>query len=183
MVHPHARPISARLQAKDIATMTNGTSTLRRGLALTAVLLGGLAVAGPALAGTCPADKLRPDGSGEKMNATPASNVIDTVLASIDVAKEPAAVQDRLLRLRRLEIKPGGVVPWHSHGNRPAIIYIVQGEIVEYASTCAIPIVHRAGETATETHGTSHWWKNTSHATVVLLSADLFPVRTDEHMM
>jgi quercetin dioxygenase-like cupin family protein len=106
------------------------------------------------------------------------------VLASINLAEEPAAVKDRQLRLRRLEIKPGGVVPWHQHANRPAIIYMVQGEIVEYASTCAVPIVHRAGEVATETHATSHWWKNVGKETVVLLSADLYPVATsDQHMM
>ena len=156
---------------------------MRRGLTLAAVVAGGLALAGPALAGSCPADKLRPDGSGEQMNATPAKDVSDIVLSQVDVAKEPAAVKDRLLRLRQLEIKPGGVVPWHSHGNRPAIIYIVQGEIVEYASTCAVPIVHRAGETSVEMHATAHWWKNTGKETVVLLSADLFPEKSDQHMM
>jgi quercetin dioxygenase-like cupin family protein len=164
--------------------MTNTNTMLRRGLAFAAVLAGGIALAGPAFAGACPADKLRPDGSGEKMNAMQGKDVSDVVLAQIDVAKEPAAVKDRLLRLRRLEIKPGGVVPWHSHGNRPAIIYIVQGEVVEYASTCAVPIVHRTGETATETHATAHWWKNVGRETVVLLSADLLPVKnTDQHMM
>ena len=76
------------------------------------------------------------------------------------------------MRLRRLEIQPGGVVPWHSHGDRPAIIYIVQGEILEYASTCAVPILHKAGEVARETHATAHWWQNKSCSTVVLLSAD-----------
>ena len=39
-------------------------------------------------------------------------------------------------------------MPWHSHGDRPAIIYIAEGEIVEYASNCAVPIVHKAGEIA-----------------------------------
>ena len=163
--------------------MIIANTTLRRALALAAVLVGGIAIAGPAFAGSCPADKLRPDGSGEKMNSTPAKDVSDAVLTSIDLAKEPAAVKDRLLRMRRLEIKPGGVVPWHSHGNRPAIIYIVQGEIVEYASTCAVPIMHHSGETSVETHGTAHWWKNTGNATVVLLSADLFPVAADQHVM
>jgi len=158
--------------------------TVRRGFALAAVLAGGIALAGPAFAGACPVDKLRPDGSGETMNATAAKDVTDTVVALIDIAKEPAAVKDRLLRLRRLEISSGGVVPWHAHANRPAIIYIVQGEIIEYASTCAVPIVHRAGEAATETHATAHWWKNTGSQTVVLLSADLFPTKTsDERMM
>jgi hypothetical protein len=47
-----------------------------------------------------------------------------------------------------------------------------------------VPIVHRAGEAATETHATAHWWKNTGSQTVVLLSADLFPSKApDEHMM
>lgn len=140
-------------------------------------------LADPAFAGSCPADKLRADGSGEKMNSMPAKGVTDNVLASIDLAKEPAAVTDRALRLRRLEIQPGGVAPWHSHGNRPAIIYMIQGEIVEYASTCAVPIVHRAGEVATETHATAHWWKNTGAETVVLLSADFFPTAVSDHHM
>jgi quercetin dioxygenase-like cupin family protein len=163
--------------------MIIASTKFRSGLVLAAVLVGGIALTGPAFAGSCPAYKLRPDGSGEKINATPGKDVSDVVLSSIDLAKEPAAVKDRLLRLRRLEIKPGGVVPWHSHGNRPAIIYIIQGEIVEYASTCAVPIAHRAGETAVETHTTAHWWKNTGAETVVLLSADLFPVNGDQHMM
>lgn len=155
-----------------------------RALMSMALMAGALSIATPAWAGSCPADKMRPDGTGEKMNATPGKDVTDTVLASIDLAKEPADVKGRLLRLRRLEVKPGGVVPWHDHHDRPALIYIVQGEIVEYASTCAVPIVHRAGEVATENHTTAHWWKNTGKQTVVLLSADLFPtVAHDEHMM
>ena len=163
--------------------MTIVHSTPRRGLALASVIATSIAFAGTALAGSCPADSMRPDGSGAKMNATPARDVSDVVHTSIDLATEPAAIKDRQLRLRRLEIKQGGVVPWHSHGNRPAIIYVVQGEVVEYASSCAVPIVHRAGETATETHATAHWWKNNSAGTVVLLSADVFPVESDRHMM
>ena len=163
--------------------MTFGTATMPRGLALAGLIAIGAALSAPAYAGSCPVDKLRPDGGGEKMNTTPAKDVTDAVLASIDVANEPAMVKDRLLRLRKLEVKPGGVVPWHEHANRPAIIYIIQGEIVEYASTCAVPIVHRAGEVATETHATAHWWKNTGKETVVLLSADLYPVASSDHHM
>jgi quercetin dioxygenase-like cupin family protein len=156
----------------------------RRTGALVAAVVVGFAIAAPASAGTCPADKMRPDGTGEKMNATPGKDVTDNVLASIDLAKEPADVKDRLLRLRRLEIKAGGVVPWHEHHNRPAIIYIVQGDVTEYASTCAVPIEHHAGDVAAETHATAHWWKNNGKQTVVLLSADLFPTAShDEHMM
>jgi quercetin dioxygenase-like cupin family protein len=116
-------------------------------------------------------------------NDTPASGVTDTVIASIDVAKEPANIPGRLFRLRRLVVKPGGVVPWHSHGERPAIIYIEKGEVTEYSSTCSVPIVHKAGDATPELHSTSHWWKNTGKVTVVILSADLLPVNADPHMM
>ena len=34
--------------------------------------------------------------------------------------EEAVGVNNRLFRLRRLVVQPGGVVPWHSHGNRPA---------------------------------------------------------------
>ena len=77
--------------------------------------------------------------------------VTDTTLAAIDLEKEPAKIKERQLRFRKLTIEPGGVVPWHSHGDRPAIIYIAEGEIHEYASNCAAPIVHKAGEIRPET--------------------------------
>ena len=59
-------------------------------------------------------------------------------------------------------------MPWHSHADRPAIIYIIEGEIVEYASNCAVPIVHKAGDVVAETPEVSHWWKNLGDKTVVL---------------
>ena len=164
--------------------MTRTTSKFNRRMTMAAVVGAAVAFNSAAHAGSCPADKMRPDGSGEKMSSAPAKDVTDAVLTSIDLAKEPAAVKDRQLRLRRLEIKSGGVVPWHEHANRPAIIYVIKGEIVEYASICAVPIVHHAGEVATETHATAHWWKNLGKETAVLLSADFFPVAaSDQHMM
>jgi quercetin dioxygenase-like cupin family protein len=109
--------------------------------------------------------------------------VTDSILATIQLSEEPAGIHGRQLRLRRLVVEPGGIVPWHSHGNRPAIIYIVEGEITEYANTCAIPILHRAGETAVERNPTAHWWRNTGDRPVVLLSADLFPTTENAHVM
>src|SRR6516165_8539785 len=134
----------------------------------------------PALAGQCPPDKMMTDAT--KPNSTPAIGVTDTVLAAIDLAQEPAKIENRMLRLRRLTIAPGGVVPWHSHGDRPAIIYIVTGEVTEYASNCAVPIIHKGGEVARETHVTAHWWKNTGKETAVLLSADLLHDASDHNM-
>jgi quercetin dioxygenase-like cupin family protein len=152
--------------------------TLLRALAVAAVAT---LAAGAASAGECPADKMGTNLM--KPGATMPEGVSDTVLAAIDLSKEAVAIEDRQFRLRRLEVQPGGVVPWHNHADRPALIYIVQGTITEYSSNCAVPIVHKAGEVAMESIGLSHWWKNTGSETVVLLSADLFHVEEDAHAM
>lgn len=151
----------------------------------TAVFAALVVAAGVAVAGECPADQRVPDGQGQAMGATAPKDVTDVVRASTDLSKEPAHIDGRLFRLRQLEMQPGGIVPWHSHGDRPAMIYIVSGEVVEYASSCAVPIVHRAGDVAPEKHGTSHWWKNTGSTKAVLISVDLFPteMKMDAHTM
>ena len=149
-----------------------------------ATALVGCLAAGSAYAGTCPVDKAVASGSGQPQSSAPASGVTDNVVVFTDLAKEPVNIGDRLFRLRKLVIQPGGVVPWHSHADRPAIITILSGEIIEYASDCSVLIVHKAGESTTETHATAHWWKNTGKEPCVLISADLFhKAKGDEHMM
>jgi quercetin dioxygenase-like cupin family protein len=136
-----------------------------------------------AFAGSCPADKVVASGQGQKPGATMPKGVTDTVLSSVNLAEEPVKLDDHLMRLRRLVIQPGGIVPWHSHGDRPAIIYVVQGQVTEYASSCAVPILHKAGEATAETHLTAHWWKNTGKTTAVLLSADILHDPMDANSM
>jgi len=145
--------------------------TPSRGLLLAALVAGASAMALPALAGECPADQMKPNAR-EAVDLKPVG-VTETVIAMIDVEKEPANIKDRTFRMRRLTVEPGGIVPWHSHGDRPAIIYIIEGEIHEYASNCAGPLVHKAGDVVAETSPVSHWWKNLGDVPVVLISADL----------
>ncbi len=150
--------------------MSNASIHPRAGLRVVATLAAML-VPSLAFAGECPADQQRADA--RQPVAYAARGVTDTVLASIDVSQEPARIAERHFRLRRLVIEPGGIVPWHSHGDRPAIIYIVQGEIMEYASNCAVPITHNAGDVAPEKKGVSHWWQNNTSEPVVLISVDI----------
>jgi quercetin dioxygenase-like cupin family protein len=137
----------------------------------------GLSVAG---AGECPADKVKADARAPVTHA--GKGVTDTVLAAIDLEKEPANIKGRQLRFRKLTIEPGGIVPWHSHDDRPAIIYVAEGEIVEYASNCTDPIVHKAGEIRPESKGTSHWWQNLGNKTVVLFVGDVLHDKNDKNM-
>jgi quercetin dioxygenase-like cupin family protein len=133
-----------------------------------------------AAAGSCPSDKMKADVRQPVTDA--AKGVTDTVLAAIDLEKEPANIKDRQLRFRKLTIEPGGIVPWHSHGDRPAIIYVAEGEIVEYASNCSVPILHKAGEVRPETSGTSHWWQNLGNKTVILFVGDVLHDKSDHNM-
>jgi quercetin dioxygenase-like cupin family protein len=153
---------------------------LGRSLVLAGVVLGSSLVASAAFAGECPADQKKPNATAP-VDYKPVG-VTDTVIAMIDVEKEPANIKGRKFRLRKLTIEPDGIVPWHSHGDRPAIIYIIDGEINEYASNCAVPILHKAGDVVAETSEVSHWWKNTGGKTVVLLSADLIKNPNDHTM-
>lgn len=135
---------------------------------LSGVLLFGATIA---TAGECPADKVTENG--QKAGATAHKDVAEKLLGQIDLSKEKVAVAGQHFRMRRLDIQPGGEVAWHSHEDRPALIYVVSGAITEYSSHCAVPIVHKTGELSIEQGGLSHWWKNTSKKPVVLISADI----------
>lgn len=81
-----------------------------------------------------------------------------------------------MLRQRRLELQPGGTVPTHSHANRPAIVYVMKGTVIEHNSFCAVPITHHAGEVSEEFGpGFVHWWENTGNEVVTFLSTDVVP--------
>jgi quercetin dioxygenase-like cupin family protein len=151
-----------------------------RGVLLTSLLVGAVSVATNALAGECPAGKMQANVR-QPVN-TPASGVTDTTLGSIDLGKEAVMLKDHELRFRKLTIAPGGVVPWHSHADRPALIFVAQGEIVEYASNCSEPIVHKTGDIRPETSGTSHSWKNLSDQTVILYVGDVLHDKNDHNM-
>ena len=152
-----------------------------RHLVLAGIIAGSALVGvSAAAAGSCPSDQMKADARQPVTDA--GKGVTDTVLAAIDLEKEQANIKGRQLRFRKLTIEPGGIVPWHSHGDRPAIIYVAEGEIVEYASNCAVPILHKAGEVRPETSGTSHWWQNLGNKTVTLFVGDVLHDKSDHNM-
>src|SRR6476661_2122244 len=147
----------------------------------------GIALAGaltlsaqPVAAGECPAGKIKPNA--QQMVDYKPVGVTDVTLGAIDLSKQPAHIEGRELRFRKLTIEPGGIVPWHSHDDRPALIFVQQGEIVEYASNCDVPITHKAGDLRPEVFGTSHWWKNLGKETVILYVGDVRKDPTDHNM-
>ncbi len=146
-----------------------GNLAFSMGAALAVALLG----AGQAHAGECPADKVLQQP--RKIEEVAEKHLKRETLSVISL-KGWRGVGDLLLRTRRLTIGPGGFVPTHYHNDRPSIVYIIKGEIIEHSTSCSVPIVHRAGEWTPEFgdfHG--HWWENKSSSEVVLTSSDVIP--------
>lgn len=141
---------------------------LTLGAAISAALL--LSASG-AYAGECPTGKMKAGvrTSGE----TAPKDVTDEELSSIDLGKEIDGFDNRRLRFRKLVVQPGGVVPWHDHTDRPALIFTASGEITEFRSDCSVGITHKAGEISKEVKGVMHWWKNEGREPAVLYAADV----------
>lgn len=131
----------------------------------------GLLSSAAASAAECPAGQA---GDNPLANA-PAMpvGVTDTELASIDLSRENVKLQERRLRMRQMTVAAGGIVPLHDHADRPALIMVTSGEIVEHNSKCMVPLVHKTGDVAREFLGTRHWWKNESSQPVVLTIGDV----------
>ena len=111
----------------------------------------------------------------DELNNPPMEPVDETdmTLGEIDLSKIDLPVQNWMFRFRRVDVGVGGIVPWHSHAERPALLYILQGEITEYSTAHNAPVVRKAGETIPEFGDVSHWWKNTGTEHVIILAADL----------
>jgi quercetin dioxygenase-like cupin family protein len=125
----------------------------------------------PAYAGECPADKVKVDvrTTGE----TAPKDVTDNELQTIDLGPEIQGLDGRRLRFRKLVVEPGGVVPWHDHTDRPALIMTAEGEITEFRSDCSVGVMHKAGDVSKEVRGVKHWWKNEGTVPAVLFAADI----------
>ena len=139
---------------------------------LTAAIIAGASMGSftsPAIASQCATP-----GTNALANApTMPKGVTDTVIGSIQLGPE-INVDGRQLRTRRLVVQPGGIVPIHSHKDRPALIYTVSGSITEHSSACSVPIEHKAGDISREADGLSHYWINHGKVPAVLLSSDVF---------
>jgi quercetin dioxygenase-like cupin family protein len=142
------------------------TASAAAGLAAV-ILIGSVS----AYAGDCPAGKTGADVM--KPGPMAPVGVSDTVISSIDLKTYGAA--GRSLRMRRLVVQPGGIVPWHTHKERPANILVISGSITEYRSTCSVPIEHKEGDVTAESGNLSHWWKNNTDKPAVLISSDVLP--------
>lgn len=91
----------------------------------------------------------------------------------VDLGPEYAAMAGRQLRLRILTIEPGGYIGMHSHKDRPAVVYFMQGTDTVIRDDGSAQ-TFRPGDTVAETGSTVHWHRNDGKDAVVLITADVF---------
>jgi quercetin dioxygenase-like cupin family protein len=90
-----------------------------------------------------------------------------------DLGGEIEGMQGRQLRLRVLNLEPGGVVGVHSHKDRPAVAYVLQGTLTGHPDGGAME-QHPKGDAWSEGKETTHWAENKGKTPVVLIAVDIF---------
>jgi quercetin dioxygenase-like cupin family protein len=91
----------------------------------------------------------------------------------VELGPEIEGMAGRQLRLRVLTIEPGGHIGLHSHKDRPAVVYLVQGtDTVGLADGSTKTL--RPGDTSSANKETTHWHQNDGKDNVVLIAVDIF---------
>jgi quercetin dioxygenase-like cupin family protein len=98
--------------------------------------------------------------------------VSETVLASIDLAREIDTVQDRELRLSQANIAPGGYIGLHGHQGDPTLVYVLSGVLTNHHDDGRIE-EFRAGQVFAEFGPRSHWVENRGGEPAVFIAANI----------
>jgi quercetin dioxygenase-like cupin family protein len=104
----------------------------------------------------------------------PAETVGQTeqLLRSLDLTGELESGKGRPLRMRRITVQPGGALALHNHIDRPAITYMLQGEMT-YHQQGRPDVVVRPGDGFAEGRATTHWAENTGKVPAVWIAVDI----------
>jgi quercetin dioxygenase-like cupin family protein len=91
------------------------------------------------------------------------------VESTIDLAPDMPGYQ---LRLRTITFEPGGAAGFHSHKQRPAFAYVMQGSLTELRQGGYEKTVGPGG-LITESRDVEHWAENRGGSKVVLIGVDV----------
>lgn len=91
----------------------------------------------------------------------------------VDLASEIEGMAGRQLRMRLLTIEPGGHIGMHSHKDRPAVVYFMQGTDTVTNADGSSKTFH-PGDTSSATKDTTHWHRNDGTDNVVAIAVDIF---------
>lgn len=96
-------------------------------------------------------------------------------IEDIELPEGVTPLLKRRMRCRVLECRPGGVIATHSHINRPAILYVLEGQGEEHSNQFEGIKIWKEGDCFSEYNNVEHWVKNRSDKTPLkVLTFDLF---------
>jgi quercetin dioxygenase-like cupin family protein len=93
-------------------------------------------------------------------------------LKSLDLTKEIDSVRGRPLRMRKITLQPGGTLALHTHKDRPAVSYMLEGEVTYHQEGKGTSVV-RAGDGIAEGKDTTHWAENRGSIPAVWIAVDI----------
>jgi quercetin dioxygenase-like cupin family protein len=96
--------------------------------------------------------------SNAEEKSTPLNHI---QISEITLPADGAPILERKMRLRRLDVFPGGVIGLHDHSNRPAILFVLKGSMTIHDDKSDAPIVVNEGESVSEV-GAKHYAVNNS---------------------
>ena len=91
------------------------------------------------------------------------------VVSTIDLGPDIPGLQ---LRLRKITFEADGVAGIHSHKERPAFAYILEGTLTEFRDG-GYSKTYGPGSVITESRDVTHWAENKSGSKVVLVGIDV----------
>jgi len=92
------------------------------------------------------------------------------LVSTVDLAPDLPGHQ---LRLRKITFESGGVAAVHSHKDRPAFAYILEGTLTEMREG-GYQKQYQPGDVITESRDVTHWAENKGSGKVVLVGIDVF---------
>ena len=96
------------------------------------------------------------------------TGIVRTQVAIIDLGPEIDGLTGRVLRQNRAIVSPGGATALHDHIERPEIIFVVAGRLIDHQGT--VSREYGPGESYTVGKGVSHWLENRGTEPVTLIA-------------
>jgi quercetin dioxygenase-like cupin family protein len=109
---------------------------------------------------------------GQRKPPTANSGFREELLRGLSLEKEFPTTAGRTFRMRKLTLQPGGVLGVHDHNDRPALTYVLEGQVT-YRSAGQPDQVIKAGEGMAEGRGATHWAENTGKVPAVWIGVDI----------
>jgi quercetin dioxygenase-like cupin family protein len=110
--------------------------------------------------------------AAQRVPPTKTAGFSEEPLRSLDLSKELDSTQGRPLRMRRITLQPGGVLGIHNHVDRPAITYLLQGQMT-YHQEGRPDLVANPGDGFAEGRDTTHWGESTGKVPAVWIAVDI----------